>query len=133
MSLSGAVTYSASGGQSTLILTAASAAGTGVEQIDVSVPASTTDQLYTISIDISELKQIFLYTDGVLTIETNSSSAPDDTFVFAAGYPLCWQSGMPTIDGTSQNPFDADVTKFYLTNGTGSAVKLYGVIIQGTP
>lgn len=130
MAVYGSVSFTASaGGVSTSGITSSST-GSLADAISVAVPASTTDQLYTIAIDISELESIFLVTDGALTIETNSSSAPDDTFVFTANMPLVWVSGFPTIDGASGNPFDADVTKMYLTNGTASEVTLTGYIIQ---
>lgn len=130
MSVASTVSFTATGGATTLSGITATATGTSGTTIDVEVPATTTDQLFTIAIDISELESIFLYTDGALTIETNSSSAPDDTFVFAANKPLCWVNGMPTIDAASQNPFDADVTALYLTNASGSTVTLRGFINQ---
>jgi hypothetical protein len=130
MAVASTITFTATGGATTISGISASASGTSGTAIDVEIPASTTDQLFTIAIDVSELESIFLYTDGALTVETNSSSAPDDTFVFAANKPLAWVNGMPTIDGTSQNPFDADVTALYLTNATGSAVTLRGFVNQ---
>lgn len=132
MAFTSSVVFTATGGGTTLSgISSTITTGTSLTEIAVSVPASTTDQLYAIAIDVSNLESIFLYTDGALTIETNSGSAADDTIVFsAANMPLVWVNGFPTVDGTSQIPLDVDVTAFYLTNATGSAVTLYGVINQ---
>ena len=46
----------------------------------------------------------------------------------AANFPLLWASGMPNA-----NPVSVDVTKFYLTNATGAAVNLYGIVNQALP
>lgn len=130
MAVNSSISYTANGGAVPISGVTSSASGTSGTEIDVDVPASTTNQLFTVSIDISELESIFLVTDGALTIKTNDSGTPDDTFVFTANMPLIWVNGYPTIDGSSQNPFDADVTKMYLTNATGSDVNLSGFINQ---
>lgn len=128
------ISYTATGGSTPLSGITSSVTGTGGHQISITVPASTTNQLYTVAIDISELKSIFLYADGVLTVKTNDSGSPADTFVFAAsGSVLVYDTNMATIDGVAPNPFDVDVTAFYLTNGTADDVNLYGFINQGTP
>jgi len=130
MSVDSTISFTATGGSTAINGITSSATGTSGTQIDISVPASTTDQVFAIAIDISELESIFLYTDGALTIETNSGGSPNDTFVFTANKPLVWVSGMPTIDTVSGNPFDVDVTALYLTNATAAAVNLYGFINQ---
>lgn len=120
-----AISFTATGGVNALSGITATGAGNLGLDVGVVVPASTTDQLYTLAIDVSEIQTLFLYTDGALTLETNSSSAPDQTLTFAANKPLVWVYGMP-----STNPLTTDVTKFYLTNGTASSVTLYGFINQ---
>ncbi len=97
-------------------------------EINVTVAPTTVDQLFPVGIDVSQIASIVLYADGALTLETNSGSAPDDTIVFAANAPLIWASNFPTIDGVSQNPFDADVTAFYLTNAGSATVTLRGFV-----
>jgi hypothetical protein len=130
MSVASTIVFTATGGATVISGITSSATGSQGTQVDVAVPATTTDQVYAISIDVSELESVFLYTDGALTIQTNDGTAPDDTFVFTANKPLVWVSGMPTIDAVSQNPFDVDVTVFYLTNASGSTVTLRGFINQ---
>ena len=131
MAIDSTISYTATGGGTAISGITAASTGTEGIQISVSVPASTTNQAYPIAIDVSELTSVFLVTDGVLTLKTNSTGAPDDTIVFLTeDFPLAWSSGNPTIDGSDGNPFDADVTVFYLTNATGSAVLLQGFINQ---
>ncbi len=131
MAVTGAINFQVAGGQTTLFQTVTAAATTAETQINLSIAASTTNQLLPISIDISQITEMYIYTDGALTIKTNSSGAPDDTFVFgASGAPLVYMSTFPTVDGVSQNPFDADVTAFYLTNAGSAAVAVNGVILQ---
>lgn len=127
--LASAVQYTATGGQYTFSGISAVATGNTIEQISIPVAASTTNQLYTISIIRSKLQSFFLYTDGALTLKTNSSGSPSDTFVFAAGYPFAWVLGAP-FPVSSATPLAADVTAFYLTNSTGSIVNFYGIINQ---
>lgn len=96
---------------------------------NLTVPASTTDFRTNIAIDVSEVKSLYIHSDVSVTIETNSSSAPDDTLTVAAGKPLVWYTGCGLA-----NPLTTDVTDFYITNATGgpAAVKIR-VLIDETP
>jgi sulfur relay (sulfurtransferase) complex TusBCD TusD component (DsrE family) len=93
--------------------------------VSIIIPASTTNQLATIAVDVSEIESLFLYTDGVLTLKTNSSGSPAQTLAFAASKPLVWNTGMPVTC-----PLTADITAFYLTNATASDITLAGFILQ---
>lgn len=71
----------------------------------------------------------FVSSDKDLLIETNSSSAPDDTITVVGGEGYAWASGM---DHTT--PFSADITKFFLTNGeAATATVKIRIILDGTP
>jgi hypothetical protein len=65
-------------------------------------------------------------------IETNSSSAPADTFTLKAGCPLVWYA-----DGGLPNPFSVDVTKIYITNAlltaANDAVVELRMMLDATP
>lgn len=66
-----------------------------------------------LNLDKSNIVSILLYSDKALTVKTNSSSAPTDTIVLAAGVPRIWNTGHVAGD----NPIQADVTAgFYLVN-----------------
>lgn len=117
------LTFSAGGFSDGMTPITVSTTGSLGLEIDEDVAASTTDQLLTIAIDVSEIESLIIFTDGALTVETNSSSAPAQTLTFAADKPLVWASGMP-----SSCPLTTDVTALYFTNAGGSSVNIRGII-----
>jgi len=78
---------------------------------------------YDISIDVSQLNSIFLYSDGDLTLKTNSSSVPDQTITIKSGVPFFW-----TKDMGITNPLTTDVTKFYFVNAGAVDVNVNGLV-----
>jgi len=77
-----------------------------------------TDQLVAYEMDISQLKTFVIWSSGGdMTVETNSSSAPDDTFNLTDGVPVFWSANM---QGSPAIPLSADITALYVTN-TGTA------------
>lgn len=77
-----------------------------------------TDQLVAYEMDISQLKTFVIWSSGGdMTVETNSSSAPDDTFNLTDGVPVFWSANM---QGSPGIPLSADITALYVTN-TGTA------------
>ncbi len=87
-----------------------------------------TDTLVNVAIDVSAIKSLYICSDVAMTLETNSSSAPDDTISLIAGVPLEWQAGVSYY----ACPLTVDVTKVYLTNVAQAAFELY-VIQDSTP
>lgn len=86
---------------------------------DVDVPDSTTDQEVAITLDVSEIKAIYMVADGALTVETNDGGAATDTFNLTANKPLVWYNGH-----WASNPFvGGDVTAMFLTNASGASVR----------
>jgi len=83
--------------------------------IAVTIPASTTNQEILIAIDVSELKSLCLSSDYSLTIKTNSSGSPTDTIALVGGKPYIW-----TVNSYDTCKLTADVTKIYVTNGSGT-------------
>lgn len=82
----------------------------------VTVPAETTDMEVDVAIDISTVLGIVIHSSQAVTVETNSSSAPDDTLTLIANKAYEWE----------ENSYDdliltVDVTKLYLTNAGSSA------------
>ncbi len=91
-----------------------------VNNIDASIPDASTDLEVTWEADISAMKTFMMVADGVITVETNSGSSADDTFVLAAGEPIVWSTGQGLV-----NPLTADVvTNIFVTNASGGAVAL---------
>jgi hypothetical protein len=90
----------------------------GLKQFDDSVAGSTTNKEIDIAFVLAALKSFFLYTSQALTIKTNSSGAPQETFTVPAGGVLAWSSNMSTA------LFAGNVTKIYATNAGSTAATL---------
>jgi hypothetical protein len=82
--------------------------------LDQTIPANSTNLLYTISLIAANLQSFIMLSDSDLTVKTNSSSAPANTINLKAGKPLVWDIS----NGYYPNPFTVNVTAFYSTNGT---------------
>ena len=89
--------------------------------IDESIPDSSTDLAVSWSVDVSAMSSCLIVADGgALTVKTNSSSTPDDTFTLANGEPIVWVTGSGLA-----NPITTDITSgLFVTNSSGSAVTL---------
>jgi hypothetical protein len=88
-----------------------------------------TDTLVSNPIDVSAVKSYYIVSDRVVTIETNSGSAADDTIVLKAGVPYVWNT-----DSYDAFLLGTDVTGFYITNASGgSAVVEQRCVLDATP
>lgn len=96
----------------------------GEQNLDVTVPGSTSNLEVLANIDVSALALVFVTSDQTVTLKTNSSSAPDETITLTQDKPLVWYTGCGWT-----NPFATDITALYLTRATAgnAAVKIrYG-------
>lgn len=96
---------------------------------DIPLTASQADEQVAATLDVSEIKSIFISSDVDVTLETNSSSAPDETLSITADEPFVWRTGSGVV-----NPLETDITALYLTNGdaTAGTVKIR-ILYDGTP
>lgn len=87
----------------------------------ISCPTTDSDTLHTLStaINITNLQAIFIKTTGPLTVKTNSSSTPDDTWTFPARGEISWTANDPV-----SNPVSANITTIYTTNSGGNSVDI---------
>jgi len=113
MTLAINLTQTANDGVSSYTSTQAFAPQT-VIKLEESVADSVTDQSHLISLDISTLQVFYMISDVAMTVETNSSSSPQETFTLTANKPVVWRTGDTAI-------FAGDVTAIYATNASGSA------------
>jgi hypothetical protein len=89
--------------------------------LDISVPASTTNAEHDIVFTFASVLACDLYASGALTVKTNSTSAPDDTFTLAALQAKTYASGTGgSGSAVGTNLFTANVTKFYVTNASST-------------
>ena len=84
-----------------------------VTKIQESVATGTADQEISLAIDISKLKAFSMQASQAMTVKTNSSGAPQETFTLTAGTPVIFVTGDTAI-------FAGDVTKLFITNASGS-------------
>jgi hypothetical protein len=78
-----------------------------------------TDVLINLAIDVSTVKLFRIYSTTAATVETNSSSAPDDTLALAAGRCYDFVTGDPT-----PLLLTADVTAIYVTNAAATVLTI---------
>lgn len=85
-------------------------------QEEVEVAANTTDQLVAFVLDVSQVKALYLVSDKAVTVETNSSSAAQETIDLEANVPYVWHS-----KSGLDMPLAGDVTALYITNANAAA------------
>jgi hypothetical protein len=77
------------------------------------------DVLVALSVDVSQVKGVYILSDQALTLETNSSGSPTNTLTLVANIPYIWYTGKyDTLKFTS------DITALYVTNASASAANL---------
>jgi hypothetical protein len=88
----------------------------GEQNLDIPVPAPSTNLQVALTIDVSALSIVYVSTDQTVTLKTNSSGSPDETITLTAGKPIIWYTGCGWT-----NPFGHDLTAIYITRGSGAA------------
>ena len=100
---------------------------------EASIGASDTDTQVDVTIDVSQIKSLFIYSpDSDLLLETNNaaSGSCDDSITIKEDIPLVWDS----TSGYYTCPLGTDVTTIYVTNSGGVATTLYiGLCRDATP
>jgi hypothetical protein len=86
-------------------------AGTGEVNIDQVFPAASVNATYVVAFTIAGTQSFALLADKNLTIKTNSSSSPGNTWNLVAGSLFLWSRS----DAYFANPISADVTEFFVT------------------
>lgn len=94
--------------------------GSGATDISETISDNSTDAHVTFNLDVTATKLVYLHSDQVLTIKTNSDTAPQETITLAEKVPLLY---INSIDGFEM-PFLGDVTGLYVTNESGAAATL---------
>lgn len=85
---------------------------------------ATNDQLMALTLDVSQMKVLYLHSDVDCTLETNSSSAAAVTLALVAGQPVVWSS----TNGQA-NPFSTvDVTALYVSAAAAGTLTLKALV-----
>ena len=88
-----------------------------VLKLQETIANGATDALQLIAIDVTQLKAFAMVSDQAMTVKTNNSGTPQETFTLVANKPVVWQAGDAAI-------FAGDVTAIYVTNASGSSATL---------
>lgn len=80
---------------------------------------ATTNGEVAFTLDVSQLKGIYIVSDQDILLETNDGSSPDDTISLKAGIPYLWHE-----NSYHACLFDADITALFVTNTSGSTANL---------
>lgn len=91
----------------------------GEDNRDITVAALATDYLVAYALDYSQCKGLFILADADMTLEINSSSAPDQTISLTANVPVAWVYG-----GFGSCPITAVTTSLYVTSTAGGTLKI---------
>jgi hypothetical protein len=115
----------------TVSFPAADYTGDILTAFEVEIPVSTTNKQIDVVVDVSDIVVVAMgCTAGTLTVKTNSTSVPDETFTLSSTAPVVWKN---TDVGT--NPFETDLTVVYVTNGSATVapvLKFY-CLLDATP
>lgn len=83
--------------------------------VNESTATGQTNKAYAVTLDISQLKYIRIWSDKDITFKTNDGSSPDETLALKANVPYIWQVG--SIDTCA---LATDITGIFITNAAGS-------------
>lgn len=94
---------------------------------EIAVPNDSVPVQVSMAIDVSALKSLYIKSDQDVTLETNSSSTPDDTINLIANQVLLW-----SVNDYAANPFASavDVVNLFFTNSGGSAATVSVRVLQ---
>lgn len=98
-----------------------------VTELSETIAPSASDFLVNIAIDVSAAKLIYIVGTGAMTLETNSSSAADNTITLVADQPYVW-----TNVCLMTNLLTVDVTAIYVTSTPGGTLSIT-VVQDATP
>ncbi len=78
-----------------------------------------------LTVDVSQVKSFFVEADQDVTLKTNSSSSPSQTFTLVAKKALSWN-----LDRHDANPLTVDITALYFVNAGTVDANIKGSFLQ---
>ncbi len=94
--------------------------GTTGQSLVPTIPASTTNQQVEAAFVVSQLLSIIITVTGTVTMLTNSTGSPGNTFTITAAGAFVWQAG----SGQACPFTTSTVTTLYFTNSGASSVQV---------
>jgi hypothetical protein len=97
--------------------------------LETNVDAGATNFMRALTVNFTQIVSMGIHSTKAVTIKTNSSSAPDQTFTLIAGQGIVWDT---TDLSVTACPITTNLTKVYITNNdsTDSDVLMYFLINQ---
>jgi hypothetical protein len=103
---------SADGG--TVVSEAAAFSADAVESVNNQVAAGQVLE-EDLTVDVSQIKSFYISSDQDVTLKTNSTGAPAQTFALKAKKAMWWNT-----DRLEANPLTTDITKLFFDNTAGT-------------
>ena len=95
-----------------VVITQNAAIDGGADQgIDKIISAGASNIHVAMGLTVASISSLLIYATQAVTIKTNSSSSPAQTFSLSAGQAITWKLG-----DSYSNPLTIDVTGFYFSN-----------------
>jgi hypothetical protein len=91
--------------------------------LDTVIAPAASNQLFTLAIDVSQVKMLVMLAENAMTIRTNSSGSPANTVNLLAGVPYEFgQGGYETLILTT------DVTAIFVTSTLGGRLRILAIL-----
>lgn len=87
--------------------------GQNSDGFDGTVPATTNGFQIPITAAFAQIQSMLIYSSVAVTVKTNSTGTPAQTFNLTAGQSIIWGVGAFTA-----NPITANITQIFIDNGT---------------
>lgn len=117
------ITHGWSSGSASLIRAFDVSAGAECN-IDESIADGANNLAVALTLDVSQLKSLFMLSDKDVTVETNNGAVPVNVFALKAGVPFVWNINDAALRDTAGTAVVTDVTGLFVTNASGAAALL---------
>jgi hypothetical protein len=89
--------------------------GQNSDGFDGTVPGTTTGFAIPITVAFANIQSMLIYSSVAVTVKTNSTGTPVQTFNLTAGQSIIWGVGAFTT-----NPITANITQIFVDNNTAN-------------
>jgi len=96
----------------------------------LAVQIGATDQALGLAFTLADVKGLFIWSDKDLTLETNSSSVPQESLAQKAN---TWTVWTPNSLFTLADLFAGNVTNVFVTNASGAIAQLVIGVLKNVP
>lgn len=120
MSISHVITRACQDGSQSLSHAETASAG-AANNLDESIPDSSTDLVVAFAFAKDKLKSFYITSDKALTVKTYNSVTLKETITLTAGQAIQWSLPDASL---LPLPFASDVTSIKVTNASGAAAQL---------